>query len=194
MKSALRLTKAQRSGLFAGEHPRISLTISEAAAVEVGDVHHLSSNVAITVLGKQIRRGGTVVLDYMLRDDRPRLLRGSAKDIDFEQLRDDVDELGHRRDLDPAERRRAAEDSGYTPSARAAMANEPEAVDQATQERLTKESRAGRLDRWEGGKLTLLETLEDLEGDPEVGRQSSKIRYLRSQIDELDRRIRREAG
>lgn len=70
----MKLTKQQRSELFAGRTPKITLPGDKPCPVQSGYVHALSANVKIVVVGVNKDRHGDHSLVYALHDARERYL------------------------------------------------------------------------------------------------------------------------
>jgi hypothetical protein len=134
----LRLTREQRVEIFAGNYPRIAFPGDRPCPVGPGDVHRLSAKVSIAVLGvRRHRKTGEHILQYAVRDDRPRLLRSGVRDFDFDAIRRSYDEHGMPAEPDAEVIERARVEGAYTTSPRAALPGEPEAVDDDTLRRHT---------------------------------------------------------
>lgn len=137
----MKLTRQQRVDLFAGKHPRIAFPGDRPCPVSPGDSHPLSAKVSLIVLGVRRSKQGEHVLQYAVRDDRPRLLRSSMHDMDFDAIRNSYDEYGMPGDPDAPAIERARVEGAYTSSPMAALSNEPEAVDDDTLRQETKRAR-----------------------------------------------------
>lgn len=126
----LKLTRTQRKALFAGEHPRITWprSLDHSWPLE----HRLSSKVSIEFVGCEKQDESNYNLLYVVKDDRPRLLRARTRSAGYEE--------GLRDDLVGVELLKASEASGYTHSPGAALRGSGEEVSRADQERFKKES------------------------------------------------------
>lgn len=126
----LSLTRQQRKALFAGEHPRITVPLS-GVVPPVTHVQVLSTKVSFEVVGAE-KVDDVWNLHYVVKDDRPRLLRARTRSAGYEE--------GLRDDLVGAELVKASEASGYTHSPGAALRGSGEEVSRADQERFKKQS------------------------------------------------------
>jgi hypothetical protein len=188
----LPLTNEQRSAIFGGRSARITFPLDEECPVEVGYVHQLTANIAIEITGIQ-RAKDAQVLEYVRRDDRPRLLRQSTHDFDFKATRESFDEYGYPEELDPEVRAAAAEDSAFTTSPIASMPGEPEAVDAAAQAAITDAARDTRVECWEHNRKVIGQALKELRADPAAGHFSRNLKFVERQIAEIDSRINRKS-
>lgn len=189
------LTAAQRSALFAGEMPRITVP-SDDCPFEPGDVYEIpgTKNMAIGIIGIAEGGNGRDVLLYKVFDRRPRLLRASVHGVDFESIRRSFDDRGVPAPLnDAAAVADAAEQSAYTSSPGASLKGEPEAISRADQEDQVQRAREKTERKIRSPIAAIEERLLDLEDDPLFAQQVSTLRFLRNRLARLcDDRLREE--
>lgn len=128
----MKLTQEQRAELFAGDHPRITFPGDEPCPVEPGHIHKLSSEVEIEVMGVTETKRGEWRVDYVLRDQRPDLLRRVPPVHDPRREAKRGEPVGD-------ELRRAARESSTTHSQAEAVADAGERVPESYQELLSAE-------------------------------------------------------
>lgn len=189
------LTQVQRSALFRGESPRITVPAGQSPFVP-GDVYDVpgTKNLSLGIIG--IAEGeGEDALVYSVFDSRGRLLRASVHGVDFDSIRRSYDSRGVPQPLqDEADVARAAEESAYTTSPGAALKGEPEAIHKSAEEDVIRRRRE-KVER--KIRLPIAEInrqLSDLEDDPAFTGQGSTIRYLRGRLGKLAQEALREAG
>jgi hypothetical protein len=181
----LRLTREQRKTLFASESPRIAFPKDKPWPVEPGDVVPLGSKLAIVVRG--VTRDG--ILDYALRDLRPRYLRSRPR---VEVLERDTRE----RQLREAKEGDLSDDSDYTASAHLALPGAGEAVSADEQRELTKEAHERRAVGARAVLSSYRERLDELLEDPDSasGKVASEIRHVRNLTHRIEKLIERREG
>lgn len=130
----MRLTPKERRAIFAGTFP--TLTCKPDQAPDPDTVIELSALVRLIVKRTHRIKADRVRVDYIVQDERARLLRASPPAHDFRH-----DELDRRRGPDEEAIERAAEESSYTHSQAKALPGEPEAVTRKEQEAMTTEGR-----------------------------------------------------
>lgn len=166
----LQLSRAQRKALFAGEHPRI--TVTETWITE-NPVHQLSAKVSIRIVGIE-EQDGARVLHYVLKDDRPRLLRARTRSAGYEE--------GLRDDLTGAELVKASEASAYTHSPGAALRGSGEEVSRGDQERFKKESAAPAMQMLRQDRAELRAFVDRVRDNPlyqhGTGSIASELRFM----------------
>lgn len=170
----LRLTRAQRKALFAGEHPRI--TVPETWDW-IGGEYKLSSKVSLQLVGVQ-KDGKERVLLYVVADHRPRLLRARTRSAGYEE--------GLREDLTGAELVKASEASAYTHSPGAALRGTGEEVSRADQERFKKESCDPALQVLKSHRVEVRAALDRIRGNPLLhgsGTFASELRFAERKIE-----------
>lgn len=194
-KYVFSLTAAQRSALFAGGTPRITIPSGECP-FEPGDVYDVpgTRNLSLGIIG--LAEGdGTDVLIYSVFDQRPRLLRASVHSVDFDSIRRSMDSRGVPTPLeDAAAVADAAEESAYTTSPGASLKGEPEAIGRAEHEELISRGR-DKLERKIRSPIAEInQRLAALEDDPIFVGQASTIRYLRGRVAKLEAERLKESG
>ncbi len=172
MSQLLRLTRAQRTAIFAGGAPRIAFPGTQPPDIEAGQVIPLSTNVSLTIRGTTRGKKGEHILVYSVRDDRPNLLRRRPP-AHSPQGADEGP-------LDAEAIARAARESAYTTTSHGALTDAGEAVEPEYQDKLTRESRA----RWAAEQST-----ERLEQQARQG-----ARKLGAQLRDLAIEIVRNGG
>lgn len=177
----LRLTRAQRKALFAGEHPRITVTENWAEEwrerIEPCAIK-LSSKVSLKVSGIHEGDDGQLVALYLVRDDRPRLLRARTRSAGYEE--------GLREDLTGAELVKASEASAYTHSPGAALRGSGEEVSRADQERYAKESNAPALQKLREDRFALRAALDRIRDNKFLyghGSLGSELRFAQKKLE-----------
>lgn len=180
----LSLTRAQRKALFAGEHPRIVVT--KAWAEEIEGLHDqpllkLSTKVSLRVVGLQSTdEPREYVLMYVVKDDRPRLLRARTRSAGYEE--------GLRDDLTGAELVKASEASGYTHSPGAALRGSGEEVSRADQERFKKQSSDPALQLLRSHRAEIKGALDRIRDNPLLhgrGTFGSELRFAERKIEKV---------
>lgn len=170
----LRLTRAQRKALFAGEHPRIGWPKNREYSWP--QVHQLSSKVSIEIVGCERVNEGDWNLHYVVKDDRPRLLRARTRSAAVEQ----EDHL-EGRDL-----RKASEESAYTSNPGASLRGTGEEVSREEQERFAKESGDPLLLLLREHKREIRGALDRVRDNPLLrgtGVSSSELRFAERKIE-----------
>lgn len=120
--------KARRA-ILDRDYPHIPLTPEEADSVEPGTRVVLKQHQVWVTLQKPVRdRKAGWVLPYVVRDDRPRLMRRNPHGMDVRDIRSRMDEFGIPRRVSEQDAAEAAETSHYTQSVEQAVANESEEV------------------------------------------------------------------
>lgn len=189
------LTASQRSALFAGEQPRITVPSGDCP-FEPGDVYEIpgTKNMALEIVGIAEGGNGRDVLVYKVADRRPRLLRASVHGVDFESIRRSFDDRGVPAPLnDAAAVADAAEQSGYTSSPGASLKGEPEAISRADQEDQAQRAREKTERKIRSPIASIEERMLDLEDDPLFAQHRSTLRFLRNRMAKLcDDRLREE--
>lgn len=189
------LTAAQRSALFAGQSPRITMPAGECP-FEPGDVYDVpgTKNLSLGIIG--VAEGeGTDVLIYSVYDSRGRLLRASVHGVDFDSIRRSYDSRGVPSPLEDADAvAKAAEESAYTTSPGAALKGEPEAIHKAAEEDVIRRKREKVERKIRSPIAAINKSLSDLEDDPAFTGQASTIRFLRGRLGKLEQDVLREAG
>ena len=171
----LRLTRAQRKALFAGEHPRI--TVPETWEWLGNLEHKLSTKVSISIVGVETQDDERV-LHYVLKDFRPRLLRARTRSAGYEE--------GLREDLTGAELVKASEASAYTHSPGAALRGSGEEVSRADQERYAKESKAPALQQLREDRSALRAALDRIRDNKFLyghGSLGSELRFAQKKLE-----------
>lgn len=168
----MKLTREQRSALFAGDPPRITFPGDAPCPIKPGHVEVLSAHVKFEVTGARRNKKGEWVLVYTLYNNR----------------------LGQRF-LAVQDGQKHPEQ--YAHSGGSAVDEEAgEAVDDFTQRRITKESRENQRKAIEE-LFIVLEDLrgavnERLAGNPEARKLMGRDAWaLKSKIDAVERRLRR---
>jgi hypothetical protein len=180
----LSLTRQQRKALFAGEHPRITASIAEIPRWEEtfrdGDgAYALSAKVSIKLVGWE-HGDDTSVLFYVVKDDRPRLLRARTRSAGYEE--------GLRDDLTGAELRRAAEKSAYTNSPGAALRGTGEEVEREDHERFKKRSTDPALQLLRSHRAEVKGALDRIRDNPLLhgrGTFGSELRFAERKIEKV---------
>lgn len=165
------LSSTHRRRILDRQHPHISLTPEQAAAVEPGRIIIEPWRVWLEVHGAKRDKKAGWHLDYTIRDDRPRLMRRNPHAGD---IRASVDIFGVPRRVSEQDAAAAAEASHYTQSIARAVAREgEEVVPVAYQNLLTKMAHR----KW---------------GDYERNERSTEV--AEKQFKQLERRIRTMGG
>ncbi|HEX7246444.1 MAG TPA: hypothetical protein VF245_12865 [Solirubrobacterales bacterium] len=189
------LTQAQRSALFAGSSPRITVPAGESPFAP-GDVYDVpgTRNLSLGIIG--IAEGeGYDVLVYRVIDSRGRLLRASVHGVDFDSIRRSYDSRGVPQPLqDEADVAQAAEESAYTTSPGAALKGEPEAISKAAEEDVLERKREKRERQIRSPIAEINRQLSDLEDNPHFTGQANDVRYLRKRVARLEQDALKEAG
>ena len=180
----LPLTRQQRKALFAGEHPRITASVAQIQRWEEtfreGDgAFALSAKVSIKLVGWE-HGDDESVLFYVVRDDRPRLLRARTRSAGYEE--------GLRDDLVGAELVKASEASGYTHSPGAALRGSGEEVSRADQERFKKQSTDPALQLLRSHRADVKATLDRIRDNPLLhgrGTFGSELRFAERKIEKV---------
>lgn len=174
----LRLTRAQRKALFAGEHPRIALSKAEVDRIGVLPREaKLSSKVVLKFTGVEASPEEVNLL-YVVKDDRPRLLRARTRSAGYEE--------GLRNDLTGAELVKASEASAYTHSPGAALRGSGEEVSRADQERYAKESNAPALQKLREDRFALRAALDRIRDNKFLyghGSLGSELRFAQKKLE-----------
>lgn len=177
----LSLTRAQRKALFAGEHPRITFTEQKFRSLPEHLLFiTLSTKVGLKVVGFELAQKDEWVLLYVVRDDRPRLLRARTRSAGYEE--------GLRDDLVGAELVKASEASGYTHSPGAALRGSGEEVSRADQERFKKQSTDPALQELRGHRADVKATLDRIRDNPLLhgrGTFGSELRFAERKIEKV---------
>jgi hypothetical protein len=177
----LPLTRQQRKALFAGEHPRITLTEQKFQALpEHLRFIPLSAKVGLSVAGFELAQKDEWVLLYALKDDRPRLLRARTRSAGYEE--------GLRDDLTGAELVKASEASGYTHSPGAALRGSGEEVSRADQERFKKQSTDPALQLLRSHRAEVKGALDRIRDNPLLhgrGTFGSELRFAERKIEKV---------
>lgn len=183
----LSLTRAQRKALFAGEHPRITVP-SDWEFWGDGE-HKLSAKVSISFVGVE-ENGDEFVLHYVIKDDRPRLLRARTRSAAVEQE-------DHLEGLDL---RKAAEESAYTSNPGASLRGTGEEVPREEQERFAKEGCDPVRKAIESHRREFRQALDRIRDNPLLrgsGKVGSGLRLAERKVEEeltkLEARINGEA-
>lgn len=189
------LSAAQRSTLFAGGTPRITIPSGECP-FEPGDIYDIpgTKNLSLGIIG--VAEGqGCDVLVYTVFDQRPRLLRASVHGVDFDSIRRSYDSKGVPTPLEDAGAvAQAAEESAYTTSPGAALKGEPEAIHRAAEEDVLRRKRQKRERQIRSPIAAINTSLSNLEDEPQFVTQVSTIQYLRKRLARLEQEALREAG
>jgi len=177
----LRLTRAQRKALFAGEHPRITVHPDQTGFLgALSAEFKLSTKVGLRVVGTEEVEDGLLNLHYVVKDDRPRLLRARTRSAGFEE--------GLRNDLSPSEAIKAGEASAYTHSPGAALRGTGEEVSRADQERFKKESCDPALKALKDHRVEVRAALDRIRENPLLhgsGSFGSELRFAERKIEQV---------
>lgn len=184
----VKLTREQRFLLMRGTCPRISFPADEPPPCAKGQVVRLSKNVEIQITGLMRTKKGELVVEYILRDSRPTLLRRTPQ---VHTPTSDSD--GYVRVPDEDEVEAARLDSSYTHSRRGAIEDAGEAVPGVDQAKLTTAARLvfsrREQDREEANRKReravrdrLRETLKGLDPDS----QNALLAALEREIQQAD--------
>ena len=184
----LRLTREQRSALFARETPRIAG--DGVCPVKPGDVVRLSSKVSLLVLQVRRPKAGGWSLQYELRDTRDRvlILRRTPRIENPDLIRRSFDQHGFPVPLDAEEQERAALESAYT-TMPTSLSDAGEAVDPRELEAINRRRRDMQ-GVWRRERQVLVASLQRLSSDPHSRlAAANEIRGLQRQIEALDRKL-----
>lgn len=185
--SPVTLTRKQRAELRAGHAPRIAGD-DRICPVEEGHVIHLGKDFRLEVTQIRVVKGGGWSLGYTVHDHRDpaRLVRRTPP-----MHTDDP-----RQDTDADAIRKAGDESAYTSSPHAAVADAGEAVPDHDQKRFTRESDQDKTRRLlDSEKRIKARALEDrlatvrlaaLESGVDI---SSPIRVIERQLEKAESRI-----
>lgn len=181
----LTLTRAQHKALFAGEHPRI--VVSHGWVRGWTDAYggespiSLSTKVSLKVIGfSDTGENSEYELMYVVKDDRPRLLRARTRSAGYEE--------GLRDDLVGAELVKASEASGYTHSPGAALRGSGEEVSRADQERFKKEGSEPAMALLRSHRADVKATLDRIRENPLLhgrGTFGSELRFAERKIEKV---------
>lgn len=189
------LSSDQRSALFRGESPRITIPAGKCP-FEPGDIYDVpgTKNLSLGIVG--LAEGeGLDVLIYTVYDQRPRLLRASVHGVDFDSIRRSYDSKGVPSPLEDADAAaKAAEESAYTTSPGAALQGEPEAIHKAAEEEVIRRRREKAERKIRSPLAAVNSQLSDLEEDPAFSGQGGALRYLRKRLGRLEQDVLREQG
>lgn len=175
----LRLTRAQRKALFAGEHPRITIPQGQLEVWSIGEFK-LSSKVSFRVVGAEDCEDNRLNLHYVVKDDRPRLLRARTRSAGYEE--------GLREDLTGSELVKASEASAYTHSPGAALRGSGEEVSRADQERFKKESSDPALQLLRSHRAEVKGALDRIRDNPLLhgrGTFGSELQFAERKIEKV---------
>lgn len=178
----LSLTRQQRKALFAGEHPRITVpeTWDLLENLSGGFPYRLSAKVSIDIVGVETQDDKQRVLHYVIKDDRPRLLRARTRSAGYEE--------GLKDDLVGAELVKASEASGYTHSPGAALRGSGEEVSRADQERFKKQSTDPALQLLRSHRAEVKGALDRIRDNPLLhgrGTFGSELRFAERKIEKV---------
>lgn len=192
----LKLTKEQRRRLFDLDPP--SITGEGPCPVQKGDVVRLSSKMELRVETVGRRRKGGWVLWYVLVDrrDTARILKRTPRPQDYDAIREGFDSDGYPEPLTDDVIRQAARESAYT-SAPSSLSDAGEAVDEMTQNRLTKEAdaRFAAVKGDEMGRRDLRASLERLKRLARANSgDSSAAAIIASHLEQIERELRERAA
>lgn len=187
---AVRLSRETRTKISRGDHPQLTFPMVKACPVESGDEIRITSllHIEITKI-KTDRMNQLYVVDYIEHNERPRLLRARAHAADFDAMKERIEGKS-----DSEKDELASEDSHYTTSTGSAMKGEPEAVPRRYQELLSEESHREGLRPWETARVEIEGQIARLEEDPLVGKRKSELKFLKTQLQRIDEKVRREAA
>lgn len=169
----LRLTRAQRKALFAGEHPRI--TVPSGYIVFPEQRLPLSTKVEIVVSGLEDPEGERVLL-YTVADHRPRLLRARTRSAAVEQ----------EDHLEGQDLRKASEESAYTSNPGASLRGTGEEVSREEQERFAKEGRDPIVQALREHRFEVRSALDRIRENPLLrgtGSMGSELRFAERKIE-----------
>lgn len=175
----LSLTRQQRKALFAGEHPRITIPQGHLELWSLGEFK-LSAKVSFRVVGAEDAEDDRLNLHYVVKDDRPRLLRARTRSAGYEE--------GLRDDLVGAELVKASEASGYTHSPGAALRGSGEEVSRADQERFKKQSSDPALQLLRSHRAEVKGALDRIRDNPLLhgrGTFGSELRFAERKIEKV---------
>ena len=113
---------------------------------------------------------------------------GEVTDFDDERVQLEIDA-----DVRIAVSRRAIA-SKVTAEESVAMAGEPEAVPRDYAEKLAVDSARHELKPWETARVEIEGQIARLEDDPLVGKRRSELKFLKTQLQRIDEKVRREAA
>lgn len=128
----MKVTREQRFLLMRAGHPRIAFDGKKPCPVKVGHVQRLSPRVELEVTGIQRTKKGEWVIEYLVRDDRPNLLRRTPQVHRFK-----ADERGYVAPPTLGDIEAARLDSSYTHSTHGAITDAGEAVPDVDQNLLS---------------------------------------------------------
>lgn len=140
----------------------------------------LSSKVSIGFVGTEEFKDDCWNLLYVVKDDRPRLLRARTRSAGYEE--------GLRDDLVGAELVKASEASGYTHSPGAALRGSGEEVSRADQERFKKEASDPALALLRTHRADVKATLDRIRDNPLLhgrGTFGSELRFAERKIEKV---------
>lgn len=162
--------------------------VSEAWATGLAGLHEepeikLSTKLSLRVIGLgELDRAPDklpeFLLIYVVKDDRPRLLRARTRSAGYEE--------GLREDLTGAELVKASEASAYTHSPGAALRGTGEEVSRADQERYAKESNAPALQQLREDRFALRAALDRIRDNKFLyghGTLGSELRFAQKKLE-----------
>jgi len=156
----------------------------------------LSAKVAIKIIGLTALdedQDQSYALHYVVKDDRPRLLRARTRSAGYEE--------GLRDDLTGAELVKASEASGYTHSPGAALRGSGEEVSRGDQERFKKEGSAPAMQMLRQDRAELRAFVDRVRDNPlyqhGTGSIASELRFMERKgqkvLSKIEARINGEA-
>jgi hypothetical protein len=136
--------------------------------------------VSFRVVGAEDCEDKRLLLHYVVKDDRPRLLRARTRSAGYEE--------GLRDDLVGAELIKASEASGYTHSPGAALRGSGEEVSRADQERFKKESSDPALQLLRSHRAEIKGALDRIRDNPLLhgrGTFGSELQFAERKIEKV---------
>lgn len=175
----MNLKREERAALFHGETPRI---VREKKPCDPGLVISLSSKLSIEVKGVRRTKADLWRVDYLVRDDRPHLLRRVPT---TDRPRKDQ----HGKVIEP-DQAFSRIDSSYTTTNHLAVPDAGEAVDDLTLQRYTRDARLRELEDISGFRAAAESVLAAIRERTEI--QPTLRRELWPLQRELNRVLERE--
>lgn len=184
----VRLSRETRTKLTRGEHPLLTFMASVACPVQQGDVIQITPLlwIGITTIRRDLKKMEWIV-DYVEHNERPRLLRQRTHALSFDAMKD-----RHAGKVDVIKDAEAAEESAYTTSTGSSMTNEPEAVPRDYAEKISIEAKREELRPWETAKQNIEAQITELEQDPVIGKRGSELRFMKTQLERIDQKVRED--
>jgi len=184
----VRLSQETRKKIGRGEHPHLTFPVDAPCPLEPGDVIQITPLlwIGITTISRALDHWA---VDYVEHNERPRLLRERTHAADFDAMKERTEGK-----TDAEKDAMAAEESAYTTSTGSAMRGEPEAVPRDYTELLAAEASREELRPWETVMTEIERQIERAEEIPVSSKRRSELKFMRTQLQRMNEKIRRDAA